>query len=62
MSAIRESCRQAWKLVRALSGDDAYERYLEHFNRRHPGAIPLDRGAFYRADLERRWKSANRCC
>jgi uncharacterized short protein YbdD (DUF466 family) len=51
-----------WAGLRSITGDDAYERYLEHCRGRHPGVAPLDRGTFYRAELDRRWKEVNRCC
>lgn len=54
--------RSAWRVLRALLGDDAYERYLAHRRERHPGEAALDRGAFYLAELDRRWARINRCC
>jgi len=47
--------------LRALSGDDAYDRYLT----RHAGAAggpPLSRRAFYREREERKWSGISRCC
>jgi len=53
-----------WRLVRTLSGDDAYERYLAHWNECHAAAEqgPLSRKAFFRAELERKWCGVKRCC
>ena len=54
----------AWRALRTLSGDDAYERYLEHFRREH-GAdeqAPLDRAAFFREEERRKWNGVKRCC
>ncbi len=62
MSAVAAACRRFWTGLRAITGDDAWERYVEHVRRRHPGAAPLDRGAFYRTELERRSRECNRCC
>jgi uncharacterized short protein YbdD (DUF466 family) len=45
-----------------VTGDDAYERYLAHRRERHSGEPPLDRGTFYRRELDRRWTQPNRCC
>jgi uncharacterized short protein YbdD (DUF466 family) len=45
-----------------VTGDDAYERYLAHHQTRHPESAPLDRGAFYASELDRRWKQVSRCC
>jgi uncharacterized short protein YbdD (DUF466 family) len=56
--------RRAWALLRELTGDDAYERYLEHWRARHAldGTAPLDRVAFYREELQRKWDGVRRCC
>ena len=56
-------CR-AWDLLREMTGDDAYERYLAHW-RSHPSssdAAPLDRAAFYREEQRRKWEGVRRCC
>ena len=29
--------KKAWRFVRRLSGDDAYERYLAHYAVKHAG-------------------------
>jgi uncharacterized short protein YbdD (DUF466 family) len=62
MNALAAALRRCWEGLRALTGDDAYERYLDHCRERHPGAPPPDRGAFCAAELERRWRQVNRCC
>jgi uncharacterized short protein YbdD (DUF466 family) len=54
--------RRFWVALRAVTGDDAYERYLAHCRERHPDTVPLDRAAFYSAELDRRWKQVSRCC
>jgi uncharacterized short protein YbdD (DUF466 family) len=51
-----------WKFVRALSMDDAYERYLEHHRQAHAQARPLDRRAFYLREQQRKWSGVSRCC
>ena len=52
-----------WTLLRRLSGDDAYEQYLEHYRAVHNNEFaPLDRAAFYREELNRRWHGVKRCC
>jgi uncharacterized short protein YbdD (DUF466 family) len=49
--------------VRALSGDDAYERYLEHRLEHHAEEVPLDRHQFYLREQERRYSGGpTRCC
>ncbi len=56
--------KTGWRLLRQLSGDDAYERYLEHWQRHHAteGEVPLDRQAFFKAEQERKWNGIKRCC
>jgi uncharacterized short protein YbdD (DUF466 family) len=51
-----------WRWLRAVSGDDAYERYLEHHALAHGGVTPLSRRAFYESELQRVWSGINRCC
>ncbi len=48
--------------LRALSGDDAYERYLAHHARAHEGAAPASRRAFYAAREAAKWGGISRCC
>jgi putative flippase GtrA len=53
-----------WQAVRAVTGDDAYERYLERHWRCETHAVtpPLDRKAFHERELRRRWSGLRRCC
>jgi uncharacterized short protein YbdD (DUF466 family) len=62
MRRLAEAARAGWQALRALLGDDAYERYLAHHHRRHPGRAPLAPADFYRGELDRRWSRVNRCC
>lgn len=56
--------RHGWQLLRTVSGDDAYERYLEHWHVHHAseGGQPLERKAFFKAEQERKWNGVKRCC
>ena len=51
-----------WRLLRELSGDDAYERYRAHQLACHTGEAPLSRRAFYEETQRRRWSGVSRCC
>ncbi len=57
-----------WRGLRALAGDDAYERFLAHRDRCHPdaphaaGGSPMTRAEFYRREQERKWNRPQRCC
>ena len=49
--------------VRRMSGDDAYERYLVHWQARHSTeGKPLDPKAFFKSEQERKWNGVRRCC
>ena len=47
---------------RALTGEDAYERYLAHLRAAHPGREPMSQSAFYRQFEEQKWDGIKRCC
>jgi uncharacterized short protein YbdD (DUF466 family) len=51
-----------WRIVRRLSGDDAYERYLEHHRAAHAGVAPLDEREFWIERQGRKWSGVQRCC
>ena len=53
---------RAWQALRAATGDDAYERYLEHHAAAHPAEAPLSPRAFFAEEQERRWNGVRRCC
>ena len=59
--ALRQIVAAAAACLRALSGDDAYEKYLKHHARAHAGP-PLSRRAFYAEREERKWSGVSRCC
>lgn len=59
---MTELLKRAWRTLREVSGDDAYERYLAH--RRTPDTPdpPLSRAEFFRAEQRRKWDGVRRCC
>jgi uncharacterized short protein YbdD (DUF466 family) len=54
--------RDIWRWIRQATGDDAYERYVEHRTRKHPGEPVLTRRAFYEESQQRKWSGVSRCC
>lgn len=50
--------------IRQLSGDDAYDRYLHHWQYQHADKTkqPLSRAEFFKAEVERKWNGVKRCC
>jgi uncharacterized short protein YbdD (DUF466 family) len=59
--ALRRRAAGSLAALRALSGDDAYDRYLTHHAREH-ASPPLSRRAFYQEREERKWSGVSRCC
>jgi uncharacterized short protein YbdD (DUF466 family) len=53
---------RAWKTLRELSGDDAYERYFAHHIACHADTAPLSRKEFFQRDQQQKWNSIKRCC
>jgi uncharacterized short protein YbdD (DUF466 family) len=51
-----------WTFIRRLSGDDAYERYLDHHAAAHPGEPALSRKEHFKREQERKWGGIRRCC
>jgi len=62
MRRLRQHLRRLWAALRRASGDDAYERYLAHQQRHHPGSAPLSAHAFYAEAQQRKWSGVSRCC
>jgi len=54
--------RAFWNGFRQVTGDDAFERYIERHNRLHANVAPLDRKEFFKSELQRRWDGVRRCC
>ena len=61
---MRSSLRRIWSLLREVTGDDAYERYVAHWRASHStdATGPLDRSSFYREEQRRKWEGIRRCC
>jgi uncharacterized short protein YbdD (DUF466 family) len=56
------SVHEFWRWVRTATGDDAYERYLEHRSKKHPAEPLLSRKDFYEETQRRKWSGVSRCC
>ena len=57
-----------WRLIRRLSGDDAYEQYLKHYARYHEADEghechpPLSKAEFFKQWQNEKWNGIKRCC
>ncbi|NLK67423.1 MAG: YbdD/YjiX family protein [Campylobacteraceae bacterium] len=54
---VKEGYRNLDKALYPLIGLPSYEKYLEHFEKHHPGKTPLTRGEFIRQAQESRAKN-----
>jgi uncharacterized short protein YbdD (DUF466 family) len=59
---LRSFLTTAWSIVRSLSTDDAYDKYLAHHRAMHAGATPMSRRAFYMRQQQEKWTGVSRCC
>ena len=57
-----EPLKRIWQFIREVTGDDAYERYLDHQRAHHPERAPLTRRAYFRLRQEQKWSRVSRCC
>jgi len=52
----------AWRYLRAVSGDDAYERYLVHHAAHHGRDPVVTRKVFFCERQRQKWTGVSRCC
>lgn len=52
-----------WAGFRQVTGDDAYERYLAHWQDHHADqGKPMNRKEFFKVEQDRKWNGVRRCC
>ena len=49
-----------WRIIRELSGDDAYERYLAHHAVHHAETPPLSRKEYFQRLQQQKWSTIKR--
>ena len=66
MSKLMQPFKKTWAIIRELSGDDAYERYLKHYAEHHAdaleGNLPLSKETFFKQWQDKKWNGIKRCC
>ena len=65
MSAVAAVVRwsgAAWRYLREVSGDDAYERYLAHHAAHHAGEKPMSPKQYFAERQRQKWSGVTRCC
>lgn len=59
---MRQFLSAGLSLLRGVTGDDAYEKYVAHLRKTRPQEKPVSAEAFFRAQLEQKWNCVNGCC
>ncbi len=60
--------KRLWKIIRRLSGDDAYEVYLKNLHKqqcKHNNtecSKPLSKAEFFKKWQDEKWQGIKRCC
>jgi uncharacterized short protein YbdD (DUF466 family) len=61
-NSARQFLSAGLSLLRGVTGDDAYERYVAHLQRTTPAEAPMSEREFFRAQMEQKWSCINGCC
>jgi len=59
---VRQFLSSGLSLLRGVTGDDAYEKYIAHVRSSTPDAEPMSEREFFRAQMEQRWTCISGCC
>ncbi|MEY3882645.1 MAG: hypothetical protein RIQ94_3441 [Pseudomonadota bacterium] len=65
---MHATLKTVWRIIRRLSGDDAYEQYLKYYHRQHDiNSIcdqhpPLSKADFFKQWQDEKWTGIKRCC
>lgn len=59
---MRQFLSAGLSLLRGVTGDDAYDKYVDHMKRTQPQEQPMSAEVFFRAQLEQKWNCVNGCC
>jgi len=54
--------KSLWAGLRRLSGDDAYEHYLQQHAEHAHEEPPLSRKEFFKEWQDSKWRGVKRCC
>jgi uncharacterized short protein YbdD (DUF466 family) len=59
---VRQFLSSGLSLLRGVTGDDAYDKYLAHMRASAPAETPMSARDFFRAQLENKWSCVSGCC
>jgi len=60
--SVRQFLSSGLSLLRGVTGDDAYDKYLAHMRTNAQDQTPMSARDFYRAQLENKWSCISGCC
>ncbi|MEJ0100574.1 MAG: YbdD/YjiX family protein [Pseudomonadota bacterium] len=60
--SVRQFLSSGLSLLRGVTGDDAYDKYLAHMHSSAPQETPMTAREFFRAQLENKWNCISGCC
>jgi uncharacterized short protein YbdD (DUF466 family) len=61
-NSVRQFLSSGLSLLRGVTGDDAYEKYLAHMQGTEPSQTPMTEKEFFRAQMEQKWSCISGCC
>jgi uncharacterized short protein YbdD (DUF466 family) len=59
---LRQFLSSGLSLLRGVTGDDAYEKYLAHMRTTAAAHPPMSEKEFFRAQMEQKWSCVSGCC
>jgi uncharacterized short protein YbdD (DUF466 family) len=59
---VRQFLSSGLSLLRGVTGDDAYDKYLAHMRANAPREVPMSERDFFRARMDNRWTCVGGCC
>jgi uncharacterized short protein YbdD (DUF466 family) len=60
--SVRQFLSSGLSLLRGVTGDDAYDKYLAHMRASAPTEQPMSAREFFRVQLENKWSCISGCC
>ena len=62
MHELLKPVRYAWRYLKEISGENAYDRYLAVHTATHPGKPPMNRNEFYRTRQDEKYNNPGSRC
>ena len=59
---MRQFLSSGLSLLRGVTGDDAYDKYVAHMRANQPQERVMSAQEFFRAQMEQKWSCINGCC